>query len=93
MFHFEETICAQIYDHILHTTIRNSFEGMRNLVMYTCCEVVSAQSLELAIASVELAVTSVELAILLLNWVITMGCNRQLGLGDLGERLEVPWGK
>lgn len=61
--------------------------------MYTCYEVVSTQSLELAITSVELAISSVELAILLLDWMVTTGCNRRLRLGDPGERLEVPWGK
>lgn len=73
-------------DRILYTTIRNIFKGTRNLVVYTCCEVVSAWSLELAI-------TGMEVAILLLNWMVATGCSRQLGLGDLGERLEVPWGK
>lgn len=78
-FHSEETIHAQMYDRILYTTIRNIFKGMRNMFVYTCCEVVSAWNLELAI--------------LLLNWMVTTGCSRQLGLGDLGERLDVPWGK
>jgi len=78
-FHFEETVCAQMHDHIFYTIIRNIFKGMRNLIVYTCCEVVRARS--------------VELAILLLNWMVNTGCRKQLGLGDLGERLEVSWGK
>lgn len=75
-----------MYDCILYATVRNIFKGMRNTVVHTCCEVVSARS-------VELAATSVELAILLLNWMVTTGYSRQLGLSDLGERLEVPWGE
>lgn len=59
--HFEETGCKEMYDCIFYMTISNIFKGMRDLFVHTCCEVVGAWRLELA-------VTGMELPIILTGW-------------------------